>query len=104
MRKKYRYSFAKKSPAQGGVVSTIVGVLSVFLFLAAVILSVAAKGRAGAVAGGLGIFSMLLSVYGFVLGMQSFKEENKNYRYSIIGAMGNGIFAVCWLGIVLAAM
>lgn len=104
MRKKYRYAFAKKSPAQDGVVSTIVGGLAVLLFFAAVILSAASKGEAGAAAGGLGVFSMLLSVYGFVLGMRSFKEQDKNYRYSIIGAMGNGIFAVCQLGIVLAAM
>ena len=102
MKRKYKYSFAKKQPAQEGVVSTGLGVFSLLLFLAAVIVSMVLKESGGAIAGGLGLLSMLLSIYGFILGMRSFREKEKNYRYSIIGALGNGIFAVCWLGIVLA--
>ena len=50
------------------------------------------------------LFAMLLSAYGFALGLSSFSEENRKHRTSMIGSILNGVILVIWLGLFLSGV
>ncbi|MDO4275311.1 MAG: hypothetical protein Q4D16_16695 [Eubacteriales bacterium] len=101
MARRYRYAFAKKKEAEKGKLSVGLAAASFLLFLAAVLLAFFLEGSLGYLVGGTSLFAMLLSVYGFIMGLVSFSEEERNHRTSIIGSITNGIIMVGWLGLFL---
>ena len=80
MARRYRYAFAKKREASKGKWSVGLAVASLVLFIAAVVLALFFDGKLGGLIGGTGLFAMLLSAYGFTLGLSSFSEENRKHR------------------------
>lgn len=104
MRKKFKYSFARGEMAEGGVESVLLAVLAILLFVSASLISFFMKGNGGNYLGALGLFSMMSSVWGFYLGLMSFREKNKNHKSSIIGSVANGLIAVGWLGLFLSGV
>ena len=101
MRRRYKYAFTKKGETEGGFASVIFAGISLFLFVVAAILSFAWEGNAGTWIGVLGFMAILFSICGFFIGIKSFQEKEKNYRFSVLGAMGNGVFFVGWLALFL---
>lgn len=101
MAKRYRYAFVKKKEAAKGKLSTGLASASFLLFLAAVVTSFFLEGTYGFIVGGICLFAMLLSIYGFIMGLMSFSEEKRAHRTSIIGSIANGIIMVGWLGFFL---
>lgn len=104
MAKRYRYAFAKVKEAKKGKLSTGLAIASFLLFVAAVLLAFFLEGKLGFLTGGISLFAMLLSIYGFIMGLSSFSEEKCSHRTSIIGSIGNGIIMVGWLGIFLMGL
>ena len=96
MAKRYRYAFAKKREAQQGKLSAVLAAVSLVLFVTAVLL-----GQYGYIVGGISLCAMLLSVYGFAMGLKSFSEENRTHKAGMIGSIANGIIMIGWLGIFL---
>ena len=47
---------------------------------------------------------MLLSVYGFYVGMKSFNERDVSPTFSIIGSIACGVMMVGWLTLVLIGL
>lgn len=101
MRKKYKYSFARKKEADGGFVSLIYAGISLFLFLVAALLSFSQSGNAGSWIGAFGVMAILFSACGFAAGLRSFKEKDRNYYFSAIGSLANGMFLIGWLALFL---
>lgn len=101
MAKRYRYSFTKKKEAAKGKLSVGLAIGSFVLFLAAVLTAFGLEGKYGFLVGGICLFAMMLSIYGFVMGLKSFSEEKCLHRTSIIGSISNGIIMVAWLGFFL---
>ena len=101
MARRYRYAFAKKKEAQKGKLSTALAAVSLFLFVIAVLLAFFMEGKFGYIVGGVSLCAMLLSIYGFAMGLMSFSEENRTHRTSMIGSVANGIVMIGWLGIFL---
>ena len=101
MAKRYRYAFVKKQEARKGKLSTGLAAASLVLFLAAVMLACVFNGKMGYIVGGISLFAMLLSVYGFIMGLKSFSEENRTHKAGMIGSIANGIIMIGWLGIFL---
>ena len=79
MARRYRYAFAKKREASKGKWSVGLAAASLVLFIAAVVLALFFDGKLGGLIGGTGLFAMLLSAYGFTLGLSSFSEENRKH-------------------------
>ena len=100
MARRYRYAFAKKREAAKGKWSVGLAAASLVLFIVAVVLD----GKLGGLIGGTGLFAMLLSAYGFALGLSSFSEENRKHRTSMIGSILNGVILVIWLGLFLSGV
>lgn len=101
MAKRYRYAFAKKKEAGKGKLSAGLAIASFLLFFAAILLAFFLEGSYGFLVGGVSLFAMLLSVYGFFMGLMSFSEENRKHVTSIAGSIANGVIMVCWLGLFL---
>lgn len=101
MAKRYRYAFVKKKEARKGKLSAGLAAASLLLFVTAVILAFFLEGTYGFIWGSISLFAMLLSVYGFITGLMSFSEENRNHKTSMIGSIANGFILVGWIGIFL---
>ena len=101
MARRYRYAFVKKKEAQKGKLSTGLAAASLILFITAVLLAFFMNGEFGYIVGGVSLCAMLLSIYGFAMGLKSFSEENRTHRTSMIGSIANGIIMIGWLGIFL---
>ncbi len=101
MAKRYRYSFTKKKEAAKGKLSVALALSSFLLFLGAVLAYFLLEGEMGFVVGGISLFAMLLSIYGFIMGLVSFSEEKRLHRTSIIGSIANGVIMVGWLAFYL---
>ena len=97
MAKRYRYAIIKKKEAKKGKLSVGLAIASLLLFGAAVGIAYVLEGSYGFVVGGICLFATLLSVYGFLMGIASFSEENCNHHTSIVGTILNGVFLVGWL-------
>lgn len=104
MAKRYRYSFTKKKEAGKGKLSVGLAVASFLLFAGSVMLAFFLEGSYGFLVGGTGLFATLLSVYGFIMGLMSFSEEEKSHRTSIIGSIANGVIMIMWLGVYLTGV
>lgn len=101
MKKRYRYAFTKKEETEGGFASVIFACISLVLFLVSACMSFFWEGNAESWIGAFGVMGILFSVNGFLVGIKSFQEKEKNYRLSVVGAMTNGIFFVGWLALFL---
>lgn len=101
MRKRYRYAFTKREETEGGFAAVIFSCISLVLFLAAAGISFFWEGNAESWIGAFGVMGILFSINGFLLGIKSFQEKERNYRLSMIGSMTSGIFFVGWLALFL---
>lgn len=96
---------AKKIPlskyTKGGKSSSLIALESFLVLVLAVVISVAMKGEAGIYVGILALFAFATSIAGFVIGINSFKEENKFMRYTYIGTIANAVIWIAILGMYL---
>ena len=72
MAKRYRYAFTKKKEASKGKLSIGLAVMSLFLLGTALGVSIYLDGQLGFIVGGISLFAMLISIYGFLMGLSSF--------------------------------
>lgn len=96
-----RYKFAKKKYAKNGMISTVLAAVCLFLLLLASVVSFSLRGNAGVIVGGIALMAMLLSIYGFYLGLKGFSEKDCSSLFCIIGAIANGLIMVGYLAIYL---
>lgn len=85
------YRFTDKNNSSGGIISSIISVVSLCLFVAGVVISYKENGNAGLVVGAIGSVAFILNCIGMIIGLKSFKERDKFYLFSWIGVISNGI-------------
>lgn len=91
--------FTDKSHATKGIISTILGGISLVLMIVLVVISYSMKGAAGIYAGSIGLTAFVVSVIGLIAGFSSFKERERYYLFSKIGSLLNVMIVVLWIGI-----
>ena len=99
MARKQKYKFAKKVYAKKGLISSWIAAGSLILFLAAVTISFALRGKAGVLAGGLILLAMLLSIFGFFLGVRGYSEKKCSHIYCTLGSISNGLLCFLFLAL-----
>ena len=102
--KKQRFDFSKKAHSTGGRISLILALVSFALFGAAAAISWIKVGEAGSFVGGFGVTGLLLALYGFIVGMRSFKEKNVSPVLSVAGSIGCGIMTIVFLTLFLVGL
>lgn len=103
-KKRYKYAFAKKKHSRKGIVSTVFAGISLGIFCVSSICSLVFRGKGGMYLGAFGLAAIGLSIYGFILGLKSFSEKNRDQLYCKIGAVGNGVLMVIWLALFLVGL
>lgn len=104
MARRPKYKFAKKVYAQKGILSTWIALASTGLFLISVIISYAFRGDAGVFLGGLGLMTILLSIFGFFLGVRGYAEKNCSHLFCMIGTLANGLISIIYLALYAAGV
>ena len=101
MARKKMYSFAEKKHSQRGLVSSILGGVSLLIFLVLVYLAFYFSGQGGAYLGGIGFTGIVFALTGLILGLMSFGESNTLYFFSKLGSILNGCVLAAWIFVVL---
>ena len=96
-----KYKFSDKSQTLGGMISTVMGLAALVSFGYGIYIAFQAKGNAGLEVGSLGLLSFMLSVIGLVIGLLSFKEEDKFYTFSRAGSLMCGIFSLFMVAVLM---
>ncbi len=99
-----RYKFSDKSPTLGGTISTIMGVVALLTFVWGVFIAFRARGNAGAEVATYALVASVMSLVGLIIGLISFKEDDKFYLLSKIGSLLCGILLVVMIAIFLMGM
>lgn len=101
MARKKMYSFAEKKHSQRGLVSSILGGISVIIFLVMAYLAFYFSGQGGAYLGAFGLTGLVCALTGLIMGLISFGESNTIYFFSKLGSILNGCILAVWIFIVL---
>ena len=90
-----------KKYTKGGRISSLIALCNIFVIALSIMVSIFMKGKAGIYVG-LMVFAALISAaVGFVIGINSFKEENKFLKYSYVGTVANTAIWIAILGLYL---
>ncbi|MBP5773278.1 MAG: hypothetical protein J6W35_04340 [Eubacterium sp.] len=84
--------------ARGGRISSTIGLCNLALMSLTITMAVMENGKSGMYIGIIVILIFISALMGFVIGIRSFSEENKFYRFSYIGTVIN---AIIWISIIL---
>ena len=99
--KKKSHKIPLKKYTQGGRMSSLMALVNILAVIFAISVSIAKKGKAGIYIGVLMLLILVSAAVGFVIGINSFKEENKFLRYTYIGTVANAVIWICILGMYL---
>ena len=84
--------------ARCGRISSTIGLCNLALMSLTITMAVMENGKSGMYIGIIVILIFISALMGFVIGIRSFSEENKFYRFSYIGTILN---AIIWISIIL---
>lgn len=99
-----KYKFSDKNHSLKGSVSTLMGLCSLGLCIFCVVDTTGDHGKSGLTMGALAMLAAGLAVVGCVLGLLSFKEEEKYYLTSKIGSLLCGILSVFYLAVLMMGL
>ena len=99
-----KYKFSNKSQTLGGTISAVMGLASWVCLSYGVFVAFKKSGNAGIEVGSMGLLALMLAVIGTVIGLLSFKEDDKFYTLSKIGSMLCGILAVFMIAVFIMGL
>ena len=86
--------FSKKEYTIGGVISSTLSLISIILIGYSVYVSFSLRGMGGQNVGTLALLAMVISIFGLIFGILSYKEQDKHYGASFFGTFTNGLILV----------
>lgn len=101
MAKKKMYTFSDNRHSRGGITSTVLGGLSLVIFLVLAYVSYWFYGEGGAYLGALGFTGAVFSVCGLISGLLSFREKHMIYTFSKTGSILSSVALVIWIFVIL---
>jgi hypothetical protein len=93
-KKKETIQFSGRRHTRLGILSAMIGILTVIGFVAICIISGVNGGEAGLYIGIIGIFIFVLGLFGFVLSYKGLKQRDIYYRFPMIGIVTNGTMLI----------
>ena len=101
MAKKKMYTFSENRHSKQGITATVLGGLSLILFVVLVYIAYWFYGEGGAYLGSLGFTGMVMAIFGVVNGLMSFREKHIIYTFSKVGSILSSVALVIWIFVVL---
>lgn len=86
---------------KGGRTASLLGLCNLAFIVLTIAISIFQKGNAGIYVGVMMLAVLVSAAIGFVIGINSFKEENKFLRFTYIGTITNAVIWISILGIYL---
>ncbi|NLY48399.1 MAG: hypothetical protein GX059_05195 [Clostridiales bacterium] len=93
-RRKETIQFSGRSHTKGGILSFIIGMVTVLGFIAVCIISGVNNGEGGILIGVTGILLFVLAAVGLVLAYREMKKRDIFYRFPMIGIITNGFMLI----------
>ncbi|SKB51244.1 hypothetical protein SAMN06296386_101346 [Lachnospiraceae bacterium] len=101
---KRRYIFTSSSQSSKGIMSSVLGLISLISFIAVMMNVLKAGGSVGPRQGAVGFVSCLFSVAGTVLGVMSLIEPDKFRLFPRLGFTVSLLSLIAWGGIIYAGI
>lgn len=101
---KHKYKFTNKKHSIGGVISSLMALSAIVLIVLAVVRSFKARGIGGESVGILALLALAFSVFGFITGLLSYRENDRYYTFSFIGSLFNGVILVLLIMLFLTGL
>lgn len=92
-----KLSFINDSYTAGGFISCALVLVSLALTIYSLAMTVKLRGNVGATVAFCTLFSFVISIFGFLIGIRSFGEEDKKYLFSRIGSYSSLAISVFWI-------
>ena len=102
--KKTKLRFSYKEYTMGGILSSALAIISLLSLGHSIMLSFRARGEGTMQVGAYGLLSLVLSIFGLIIGILSYKEQDKRYGTSFFGTFTNGIIIVMLLLFILVGI
>jgi hypothetical protein len=91
---KRKYKFTNKKHSVGGVLSTLMALVAIGLIVVSIVISFKARGEGGAEVGTLSLMALVVSVFGLIMGLLSYREIDRDNSFSFMGSLLNGIITI----------
>ncbi|MBD5158097.1 MAG: hypothetical protein HDT13_10755 [Butyrivibrio sp.] len=101
---RHKYKFSNKKHSVGGVISTFMALIAIVLFGCAVVFSFRARGEGGMEVGSFALSALAVAFFGCIMGILSYRESDRYYTFSFIGALINGITAIILIMLFVAGI
>ena len=102
--KRTKLRFSYKEYTIGGMLSSVLACLALAALVYSVALSFGARGEGSAQVGAYGLLSLVMSFFGLIFGLLSYKEQDKRYGGSFFGTFTNGIIIVVLIMFILVGI
>jgi len=96
IKKKKSFMFTSKHQSENGIISLVIGLISVVSVIVCVIISYANRGDATKQLGGVGFFAAIGDILGIIAGSISLKERDVFLWVPRIGLWTNIVMLVVW--------
>ena len=93
------YKFTDKHHSKGGILSTIAGSIALICTLIDLYFAYTHKGEAGEIVALFGMIALICSIYGVIVGKNSFKEEEIYYLFSRLGTFLSLTLMIFWIAV-----
>ena len=95
------FKFTSKKQSEKGIMSTVLGMISMVAFFVANAGAFNEKGEVAPRYGGVGVLSLIFALAGLVLGIMSFREPDVFRLFVWMGAVISTVALFLWIFIVL---
>lgn len=99
-----KYKFSDKSQTLGGTISLLMGLASLASLGYGIYLAFQKQGSAGLEVGSFALLSLMLAVIGTIMGLLSFREDDKFYTLSRVGSVLCGILSILMIAVFLMGL
>lgn len=90
------YVYQESKHSGKGILATVLGGVSLLIFLILAGVCALLGGRAGEWSGSIGFTAFAMAFYGMVTGLQSFRQQCKSYVFSKAGTLFCGFMVAVW--------
>ena len=94
LRRRGAFKFQGRSHSKKGLASMLLGLLAIVCFLTISFISGTKGGNGEFALGIIGMLSLTVSIFGFTLGIKSFREKDIFYVAPVIGVGSNGVMTI----------
>lgn len=94
--KRRSYKFSDKRHPVKALVSVALMVIAFAAIISLSFWSSGTEGNGGLLIGGIGLAAMIVSLVGFILGIQSLKQKEIIYLFPIMGTLMNGFLLIAY--------